>query len=348
MTDVDAELGEMLYDGEQAAARRIAAEIGAQIERQYPPGVRPARRDAHPKAHGCVRAEFTVVDGLAPRFAKGLFVPGARYATWIRFSNGNGDPARTDARGDSHGMAIKLLGVPGKKVLESEENDTTHDFLLIDHPVFVIDDPARYLTLIRRTNSPRLLDKMLAPFAMGIRGALNALSISTTRIGNLLEARYWSATAYRLGVGAGREAVKYSVKPLRSRTSSIPSDPSPNFLRARLIDELAAGDVAFDFMVQPRADPSMSVERSTIEWKEEEAPFFKVANLTIPRQRFASPTQDAFGEQLSFTPWHALPEHRPLGAVNRVRRIVYEEVSRLRHAMNGVPRAEPTGNEAFE
>ena len=55
----------------------------------------------------------------------------------------------------------------------------------------------------------------------------------------------------------------------------------------------------------------------------------------------------AFCENLSFTPWHSLPQHRPLGAVNRVRRTVYESVSKKRHALNQTPRKEPTGDEAF-
>lgn len=347
MTDIDVELGEMQQGDEHAIAMKIAAELRAQIEHKYPPGVRPARRDAHPKAHGCVRAEFSVVEDLPARLAQGLFVPGARYDAWIRFSNASGDP-RKDEAGDARGMAIKLLGVPGKKLLEGEQDETTHDFLLIDSPVFVIDDPGRYLTLIHGSESTNPIDKLRAVCALGIRGMWNAFRISTTRIGSLLDTRYWSATAYRLGAGPGREAVKYSVKPRHARTSDVPVNASPNFLRERLIEDLGSRDANFDFMVQPRTTPSMSVEQSTVEWSEQEAPFFKVANLHIPQQRFASPAQDAFAENLSFTPWHALPEHRPLGTVNRVRRFVYEEISRLRHELNGVPRKEPTGTEVFD
>ena len=40
-------------------------------------------------------------------------------------------------------------------------------------------------------------------------------------------------------------------------------------------------------------------------------------------------------------------EHRPLGGVNRTRRVVYEVISELRHGLNGTPRREPTGDEVF-
>jgi len=54
-----------------------------------------------------------------------------------------------------------------------------------------------------------------------------------------------------------------------------------------------------------------------------------------------------FCENLTYTPWHALPEHRPLGGINRVRRAVYESLAELRHTLNEIPQEEPSV-EAFE
>lgn len=345
---IDTELGEVLAANEEAAAREIAAAMRAQVEEAHRQTKRPAQRDAHPKAHGCVRAEFRVDDDLAPSFAHGVFVPGKSYRAWIRFSNGDANPNRADSKGDSHGMAIKLLGVPGEKVLPEEKDEQSQDFLMIDHSVFVIDDPGRYLTLIRRSSSKNPLVRMLAPFALGVRGALNALAISRGTIASPLEARYWSTTAYRLGTGARKTAIKFSARPCRAPATPMPQEPGPDFLRHVMARQLAEREVCFDFLVQPRISPAMSVERSTDEWSESEAPFHKVATITIPRQTFTSPAQDEFSEHLSYTPWHTLPEHRPLGGINRVRRIVYEEISRVRHELNGVPRREPTGDETFE
>jgi hypothetical protein len=68
-----------------------------------------------------------------------------------------------------------------------------------------------------------------------------------------------------------------------------------------------------------------------------------VADVHIPRQQFDTPERNAFCENLSFTPWHALEDHRPLGGLNRIRKAVYEEIAVYRHAMNGVPYQEPKG-----
>lgn len=76
---------------------------------------------------------------------------------------------------------------------------------------------------------------------------------------------------------------------------------------------------------QNQTDPAnQPVEDPTILWDERKAPFVEVANIRIPKQTFDSEAQQDFCENLSFTPWHALPEHRPVGGINRMRKAVYE------------------------
>src|SRR5260221_4813697 len=112
----DAFLGERLNRNEEEQAQRLSRVIDETLRRQYRPGT--ARRDAHPKAHGCLKAEFRVDENIDPRFAKGVFVPGKAYQAWVRFSNGNPDANKPDTDGMERGMSIKLLGVPGINVLE--------------------------------------------------------------------------------------------------------------------------------------------------------------------------------------------------------------------------------------
>ena len=82
----------------------------------------------------------------------------------------------------------------------------------------------------------------------------------------------------------------------------------------------------------------MPVEDPSVEWDEAVSPFVTVATLKIPKQTFDSEPQMAYCEALSFTPWHSLPEHQPIGGINRIRKVVYERASTLRHTANGVPR----------
>ena len=93
---IDSELGEHSYLNERPIAEQLSVVIEESIRKQYNPG--SARRDAHPKAHGCVKAEFHVLETLPDRLVKGMFTPGKTYQAWIRFSNGSSDPTRPDIK----------------------------------------------------------------------------------------------------------------------------------------------------------------------------------------------------------------------------------------------------------
>jgi hypothetical protein len=115
-----------------------------------------------------------------------------------------------------------------------------------------------------------------------------------------------------------------------------------------MVATLAARDVEFDIMVQVQTDPHrMPIENASVRWPERLSPMVPVATLRIPKQRFDSPKQMAFAHNLSYNPWHCIPEHRPLGNQSRARRRMYYELSRLRQSMNATPHVEPTGDEVF-
>jgi Catalase len=300
---IDTFLGEKLHDNEEEVAQKITALMEQSIQdtsRTHGTAI----RDAHPKAHGCVKAQFHVDDTLPASLTKGIFQPGHTYEAWIRLSNSSADPDQADITGDGRGMAVKLMGVPGKKLLETEREATTQDFIMISHPVFIIDDPSDYLAFQHETTSTHWLDKLFVPFTLGFKGFWNAHQITTKKIENPLQARYWSMVPYQLGTGAARQAIKFSAKPFSDPSQScpdirdnFPSDPSRNFLRQALRTTLAKGKVCMQFLLQLRT-PCMSVEHSKDEWKESDAPFFQVATIQIPQQEFDTPEQNRFCENL--------------------------------------------------
>lgn len=336
---IDPDLGEVLSPQESEIAEQIGRVIEQSLRKEYRPG--RARRDAHPKAHGCVKADFQVLDAVPARLSSGMFLPGKTYQAWIRFSNGSRDATRADSKGDARGMAIKVLGVPGRKLLEAESDSSTQDFILINHPVFFANDPTRYLALTRHATNDSVFSKLLIPFDLGVKGSRIALETSRKKISNPLQTRYWSMVPYQLGSGPGRQAVKYSVRACDATTDPMPDDPGQNFLRDALRTTLQSRDACMAFLVQARTSVSMDVEDSMTEWPEAEAAFAKVATIRIPQQTFDTTSQNEFCENLSFSPWHSLPEHKPLGAANRLRKVIYERISRVRHEMNASVRTEP-------
>ena len=334
--DIDSGLSEQLYPNEKVIAEQIAEVIEKSIRKQYALG--SARRDAHPKAHGCVRAEFQVLDTLPKNLAKGIFIPGKKYQAWIRFSNGSPDATQADIKKDARGMAIKVLAVSGANRLEDEV--ATQDFIMINHPVFFVNDPNRYMSFMQDINSDRFFRKLHIPFALGSKGTLIALNLRT-KISNPLQTRYWSMVPYQLGIGPDRQAVKYSARSCTAAIDPIPNHPKHDFLRDALRTSLQKGDACMEFLVQPRTSSTLLVEDAMTEWKETQAPFYQVATIRIPQQVFDTPDQNKFCENLSFTPWHTLPEHKPLGVINRMRKVIYDRISQVRHEMNSTQRQEP-------
>jgi len=118
---IDLELGEVYYGGQKALEDQLANEIIVVIkqfiDQRFRQGRRPALRDAHAKDNGCVRATFRVDRDLKNELRIGVFKnPGQEYQAWIRFSNGNSEQ-KNSRFPDARGMAIKLMGVEGQKLL---------------------------------------------------------------------------------------------------------------------------------------------------------------------------------------------------------------------------------------
>jgi hypothetical protein len=290
-----------------------------------------AFRDAHRKAHGCVTAKFTVASGLPAPLAQGLFAKSRSYDAVIRYSNGS--QVTDDRKGDARGMAIKVLGVDGPKLLGDEAGARTQDFLLMNNPVFFVRNARDYVGFQQAAfGGTWTLASWLASHAFH-EGAI-LLSIQNRKVTNPLNARYWSTTPSRLGM----QQVKYSAV---SCSSAVFADVSTgvDLLRENMQAQLNTQGACFDFKVQTRTQPmSMPIEDPTIEWKESAAPFTTVARIEIPAQQME---QGEACEVRSFTPWHTLAEHRPLGGIQRVRKAAYLEISKLRHDLNGQPRVEP-------
>jgi len=153
-----------------------------------------------------------------------------------------------------------------------------------------------------------------------------------------LRTQYWSTTPFKLGP----LAVKFSARPDLAGAPILVTSPSRDKLRAAMSAHLRRREARFDFLVQLQTDPvAMPVEDPTVVWDEMASPYRKVATICIPSQSFESTEQMQFCENLSFTPWHALAEHRPLGGINRTRKKVYQALSQRRHELNGVPMQEP-------
>lgn len=133
---------EQVPPGEAAMSQGII-QTAVRIVDQHREGTRYLR-DAHAKAHGCVKAEVSVLKDLDPALRQGVFAePGKTWQALMRLSNGNAYP-QFDSIRDARGMAIKLLDVPGKQLMADQQTRTEQDFVMFSHPNFFVSDVAEY------------------------------------------------------------------------------------------------------------------------------------------------------------------------------------------------------------
>ena len=304
---------------------------------------RKAERVANSKTYGVVRAEFRVLPGLPDHLAKGIFREPKTYRAWVRFTDTGSVITPDPEHVGVVGIGIKLMGVPGPKLMEDEVN--TQDFTLIGVRTFTAPDTIGMTKLQTQILKYRPAAYFFNPLYPGRFLDFIMQALDSRLLGSPLESQLYSCTPFLHGEG---QAVHYSVKPLSSHQSPIPVFASDNYLREALIRALSQEDAEYDFMVQLQKDPHLQpIEDASIEWRESETPFIPVARLFIPKQKMDSAAQLAFADMLSINPWHCIAEHRPLGSINRNRKAMYSEMAQLRQQMNGVKHYEPTGDEEF-
>ena len=159
-----------------------------------------------------------------------------------------------------------------------------------------------------------------------------------------LQERYDSCVPYLLGEG---QAMHYAFVPRAfpapHRRLRIPLRPGPDYLRDALTRTLSAHEVIFDLQVQLQTDArTMPLEHAGVTWSSRTSPPVTVATLRLPAQDLAAVEQRQLADRLRFNPWHAMPEHRPLGNQNRARRTIYASLADVRQSMNGTRPWEPT------
>jgi len=319
---------------EPAIIQEMIEEMEAQVDRLYKN--KHMERQVHTKMHGCVKAKFTVEPNLPETLKVGVFSHSKSYQAWIRFSNASTIP-KPDKKKDIRGMAIKLMNVPGEKLLADELTLNTQDFLVMSSETFFSHNLIQFRKTLKAATAKSkfaLLWYFLNPKHWKLARRLMKSMIACK---NPLHQQYWSTQPFRFG--ADDRAVKYFVKPWESNNYVNENFKDEDYLRINMQQTLNSNPVGFDFYVQQQTNAvTMPIEDPTIPW---DSPFQKVASIEIVKQTFDSEAQMAFGQTLSFNAWHSLPEHQPLGSFNRARKVAYETLSKYRHKWNDAPMFEP-------
>jgi hypothetical protein len=329
---------------EDAWVDSIISSFEKQMRLLWKPG--GFERGGNTKTHGIVRADFIVHDNLPAELRHGIYAEPRTYRAWVRFS-GPGPYITPDIQDVGFmSMSIKLMGVPGAKLMEEEK--FTQDMTGVSTPTFVTPDVNANAQLqIESLQNAQIFYFLNFHRSHVLDLIMQSLWIKTQS--SPLEAPYFSCVPYLLGEG---QAMQYSMWPKsnkRTRVPRLPFRPPDDYLRNSMAATLSQEDADFDIRLQLQTDPHlMPIENNAVLWPEKLSPRISVARLHIPRQQFNSPAQINFEKQLSYNPWHCIAEHRPLGNQSRARQRMYFVLSTLRHSMNAIPHYEPTGDEVFD
>ena len=321
MTAPSTDWKEVIAPGENELFEKLAADLGGM---QHGLGKsRGLKRALHAKPNFLARASFEVKGDLPQTHRVGLFSEPKTYEAVVRFSNG-GPAALNDKKPDVRGIGVKVLGVGGKKLIPGMEAAPTQDFLAILSTTMPFASPEQFVWFVLAARSPlTLLPKAIFKFGLG--PTLKLLGELQKGLGAPLASLHTNRNFSNLPIRFGPYAAKFCFTPQGPQNVVTSADD----LGAEFAQHVASADSKWDFQVQLFTDDKNTpIEDTRAEWN---APWTTIATRTVPRQPPSTAFTD-WAEKLSFDPWHAQEELRPLGAMMRARSAAYRVSTQNRGA----------------
>lgn len=316
---------------------------------------RHAVRGAHAKSHGLLKGELKIHENLPEELRQGIAKIPKTYPIIVRYSTSPPDIMR-DGIAAFRGMAIKVIGIPGRKLSPEAPDAITQDFILANDKTLPTGDVKSYL---KQTLFGEKLMKQPQELAEVITTAMRAGSAALRTVGvkwiggvggqalpetHILGNSFYTTAAIRFGDYIAKLNANPVSESLKALCGVGIDTSNPNIIRDLVVEFFRKNSVEYEFRAQLCTNlERMPVEDGSVEWPEDESPYRPIGQITIPAQEAYSPARRVYvDDHLSFSPWHSMPEHQPLGSIMRVRRSVYAAASKYRFGMNALQRAEPT------
>uniref|UniRef100_A0A1D1Z4V1 Uncharacterized protein y4iL n=1 Tax=Anthurium amnicola TaxID=1678845 RepID=A0A1D1Z4V1_9ARAE len=284
------------------------------------------RRTFHFPTIGCVNATFNVVNPLPAGISNtGIFQAGASYPLLMRFSGFNQNQQNATG-GDTKGLALKLYNVPGTKLLPGFNNDNHHDFVFNAAPVFTPNNETVFSALVMSQtqlggggNQQKAQFGVFYPLA---QTRSNNEHVNNT-VSTVLQMPFYAISPFKFGLAAlPSPAVKYRVFPCNGIVGPALNGtygPSATYLTDDMTARLQNSSYCFNFQVQFQKDAcKQPINDFGVEWLEADTPYITIATINIPIQTVLT-DNDNTCKHAAFNVWRVLPEHRPLGSLNRAR-----------------------------
>jgi hypothetical protein len=300
-------------------------ELQARKSKRYGNG-----RALHRKQITAAQGRLQVLSDV-PEFARhGLFQKPGDFEVWVRLSNGGMDRA-PDAMPDIRGFAMRVLGVTGDSALGNGPA-VSQDFTLINQPQFAFPRSDEFVDFVVAAAAGKgaLLKFLIKRYGF-LGGPLRLVQMIKSLakpFGGFATENLFTAVP----MACGPFAVRARLVPAAGNGSATPGakrDWSADF-SARLRQQSLEWDLQLQPFVSEEVTP---IEDASVNWP---SPYTTVARLRLPVQDTASAEGAAFCKTVEgavFDPWQALAAHRPLGDVQRARKVVYFASQKARGAV---------------
>lgn len=274
------------------------------------------------------RALLRIADNVPEDLRVGWISPGKTFPVILRFSNA-GEIPQPDNKPDLRGVAFRIL-VSG---------DEHHDLLMTNFPVSHARNAAQFVAFALATaGGPirTLFGLVGLTFRYGpaevARMLRNVQTARSQKVSSFAYETFWSRGAYKWGHTL---AVHLSLKGMADSTrDATVSSGDAQYLTDELAERLMRGDVRFELRVQRYQNERMTpIEDTAVAWLERDSPPQTIAYLTIESQDVDGADARAAAqtiEELRFNPWNTTEEFRPLGNLNRARKLAYDASSAQR------------------
>jgi hypothetical protein len=330
------------------AMRRISTAVGDQF--------RHTMRPVHAKSHGLLRTKLTVQRDIPEQYRQGLFAEPGIFDAIVRLSTTPGD-ILPDSVSSPRAWAIKVIGTPEAAArLPGHEQHRTQDFLCQTGKAFGVADAEAFLRQIlffeKHATDSGTLKKAVSTAARLAESAIETVGGQVQTLKKLgypethiLGEAFYSQTPLRYGsyiakigfVPASKNLLALKDKKLEHPGNhSVLHDTVVRFFKTERAEWNVCVQLATDLEQTP-------IEDASAVWPEELSPYMTVARLSADAQQaYSAPRRIFVDEHLTFSPWHGLLAHQPLGNINRARRLAYRTAAAFRHMQEGRAEIEPT------
>jgi hypothetical protein len=332
VTDSEAERN---LDEEQACIKEIVEKVLLMQASAAAKQRRPLGRGTHVKGV-LAQAQFEVFDvtvgrnpALAARLAKGIFARRGIYPATVRFANS--DPnVNSDFKADVRSLSFSVDLTRGGTAVPASGLER-QDFSLQSASTLPLNDAQAFLATMKVLTAPNPAKGL---WSLSLRDKLRVLrTLVLARLQShpprqpYQQLRYWSTVPFRHGPV---DFVKQSATPSPGNPARPLQRNNPDALQSELVRHLDEDDTMtiFDFGLQfldtekmtywgERRDASFWIENASVEWKEAQAPFHRVARLTLMPKSWL-PLQTSEATYIDVT-GNSTPDSAPVGSINRAR-----------------------------